>query len=78
MGVNIFHGYGFVIAKLDGFVPVVVSSVSAQWPRRHVPRLSISVSVSLSPLHGSVLVSLSPLRLLLLPSFLVSFMGHRR
>jgi hypothetical protein len=26
MGVNIFHGYGFGIAKPDGFVPVAISS----------------------------------------------------
>jgi hypothetical protein len=26
MGVNIFHGYGFEIAKPDGFVPVAISS----------------------------------------------------
>jgi hypothetical protein len=26
MGVNIFHGYGFGIAKPDGFVPVAISN----------------------------------------------------
>jgi hypothetical protein len=26
MGVNIFHGYGFGIAKPDGFVPVAIST----------------------------------------------------
>jgi hypothetical protein len=26
MGVNIFHGYGFGIAKPGGFVPVAISS----------------------------------------------------
>jgi hypothetical protein len=26
MGVNIFHGYGFGIAKPSGFVPVAISS----------------------------------------------------
>jgi hypothetical protein len=26
MGVNIFHGYGFEIAKPDGFVPVAIST----------------------------------------------------
>ena len=28
MGVNIFHGYGFGIAKPGGFVPVAISSRS--------------------------------------------------
>jgi hypothetical protein len=28
MGVNIFHGYGFGIAKPGGFVPVAISSFS--------------------------------------------------
>jgi hypothetical protein len=27
MGVNIFHGYGFGIAKPGGFVPVAISSI---------------------------------------------------
>jgi hypothetical protein len=26
MGINIFHGYGFGIAKPDGFVPVAISN----------------------------------------------------
>jgi hypothetical protein len=26
MGVNIFHGYGFEIAKPSGFIPVAISS----------------------------------------------------
>jgi hypothetical protein len=29
MGVNIFHGYGFGIAKPDGFVPVAISMLDA-------------------------------------------------
>jgi hypothetical protein len=34
MGVNIFHGYEFGIAKLGGFVPVAISSCAR---RLHVP-----------------------------------------
>jgi hypothetical protein len=32
MGVNIFHGYGFGIAKPDGFVPVAISRCSLVYP----------------------------------------------
>jgi hypothetical protein len=38
MGVNIFHGYGFGIAKPGGFVPVAISSRKAAYL---VPNLSI-------------------------------------
>jgi hypothetical protein len=30
MGVNIFHGYGFGIAKPGGFVPVAISNSEVQ------------------------------------------------
>jgi hypothetical protein len=32
MGVNIFHGYGFGIAKPSGFVPVAISNPSLDRP----------------------------------------------
>jgi hypothetical protein len=34
MGVNIFHGYGFGIAKPVGFVPVAISNWVAAMARR--------------------------------------------
>ena len=55
MGVNIFHGYGFGIAKPDGFVPVAISIYDTLFSL-------LTMMMVLVALKGTRAVSRVPLR----------------
>jgi hypothetical protein len=61
MGINIFHGYEFGIAKPGGFVPVAISSIgcvaladhlrAATWPPKFRPHLPKKYDETSNPLE---------------------------
>jgi hypothetical protein len=61
MSINIFHGYGFGIAKPGGFVPIAISSIgcaaladhlcAATWPPKFQPHLPNKYDGTSNPLE---------------------------